>query len=314
MSGLTRTTSVKRTYQPYQLYRRGKLWIKHEFDASGQDEQMINNQFVDIWPVDFRENPTDGNLVWTRMRQEVVGQPGAYYWSLYANKPCAVDMKIHYEKADDYNDAPPSFYEFKFDAGVFGSGWLRTYVTDWENVVPDGTSPEGRPAYSIIDNPDTMVQKFWGPCSWQISDYHKLLPGQWIQFAYTNNGKSDPLPRCEIDNLTIYPYYQLNCEVARLAPGRPDTQPKKIQVLRGYNAFQTTTRVSTVFDVTLRFYNAMSYNDFTRSIQEPHVICDEQGILYRGVLELEGTDYYGSGVYEQKLKFYSHSKLGVGWI
>jgi hypothetical protein len=307
-------TSTKKTYQPYKIYRRGPIWIKDEFDPTGNEEQNINRNFIDVWPVDFRENPTDGDTLFTDRRQEIVGAPGTYYWSLFANKPCAVDLRIHYEKCDYYNNTPPKFYEFKFDVGLFGSGWLRTYVTDYENVVPDGTSPEGRPAYSIIDNPDTMVQKFWGPCSWQVSDYHKLIPGQWVQFAYTNNGKTDPIPRCELDNIVIYPYYELNCDLAHLTPASPDTPFKKLQVLRGYNTFQTTTRVSSNFDITIRFDNAMSYNDFIRNIDQPHVICDEQGILYRGVLELEKAEYYGSGLYEQRLKFSSHCKLGVGWI
>ncbi len=304
-----------RSYQPYTLYRRGPMWIKDEFDGNNKTEQSINKEFVKTQITRF---PDPGNIgsVLFQEKQNIDSIDGTTpYWSLYADKPCAVNVTLEYDKCDTFNNLPPAFYEFKFDAGVFGSGWLRTYVTDKINQVAlGGLTSDGYPTYSIIENTDAMVQKFWGPCSWQISDYHKLLPGQWIQFCYTNAGRSDPLPRCEIDNITVYPYYKLNAEFAHLVPGRPDTSVKKLQVLRGYNAFQTQTRISTVFDLTLRFYDALSYNDFIRNIQQPHVLCDEQGILYRGVMDLDMPDYFGGGIYEQRIKFYSHCKLGVGWI
>jgi len=306
--------SLKKTYQPYTLYRRGDLWIKDEFNQNNDDESSLNYGLVTVRPIRFKKNPTDGDTIFTEKKQENIGQPGTYYWSLYANKPCAVDITFDYGRCDKFNDAPPVFYEYKFDAGVFGSGWLRNYVTALENIISDGTDSSGNQAYSFTDNTDNMVQKFWGPCSWQISDYHRLLPGDWLQFVYTNNGKTDPLPRCEVDNITVYPYYEINCEIAHLTPGKPDTQPKKIQVLRGFNTFQTTSNISTEFDVTLRFYDTMSFNNFTRFIDHVHVLCDEQGILYRGTLELDTSEYFGNGMYEQKAKFYSHSKLGLGWV
>jgi hypothetical protein len=304
-----------RSYQPYCLYRRSDLWIKDEFDGPELKEQSINKDFVITEVTRFPEYTNLGNTVFTECENTELTDSNTTYWSMYANKPCALNVTFDYDKCDYFNDSPPRFFEFKFDAGVFGPGWLRTYVTNKENIVDlDQVDSEGYPVFGLQHNPDHMVQKFWGPCSWQISDYHKLLPDQWIQFAYTNAGKQDPLPRCEIDNITVYPYYKIDCEVAHLVPGRPDTQFKKLQVLRGYNAFQTQTRVSTMFDVMFRFYNTMSFNDFIRNIQQPHVLCDEQGILYRGIIELDTADYYGSGIYEQKAKFYSHCKLGVGWI
>ena len=167
--------------------------------------------------------------------------------------------------------------------------------------------------YKLELDKNSLVDRFYGPCSWQISDYHRLCPGQHIALYYACKLKTDPIPNCEIDNLVIYPYYEISCDVTNSSPMKTDDKPKKIDVLRGFNAFQSTSNINAYTEMTLIFYSEKDHTDFVSNCDKIHVYCDEKGVTYRGVLELSDCTYYGGELYEQKIKFYSSNKLGVGW-
>lgn len=289
-------------YKPFTLYRRDKLIIREEFNDHNTDplETSINENVL-LQEMNVPAQSDGGVNAFSSLKNlDYNGQP---YYSAYADRSCSLNISM-----EDWRipiicgGKTPQFFEFKFDAGVFGPGALFATVTNEKNIVN----------FSPSVTPQGLVEKFYGPCSWQISDYHLFCPGQWMQFLYCVGGRADPLPRCEIDNVVFYPYYPLTCEFKKLGTGKTDTTPKKVSVLRGYNAYQTTTRISALFECSLRFFDKESHTDFVVNAEQPHVLCDEKGVLYRGVIELADCDNFGP-VYEQNIKFHTSCKLGVGW-
>jgi hypothetical protein len=294
----------KLPYQAFNLYRRGPLLIKEEFNGTDNLEQSLNEEVL-LMQMNTFPDLHGGTGIHSFTPMQNTDFNGAPYYSAYADKSSSLSLKMQDWRIPIICDGKePSFFEFKFDAGVFGPGLLTSYVTDELNIDQN---------YLPIDRPQNLVERFYGPCSWQISDYHMCTKDQWIQFVYATGGKTDPGPRCEIDNIVYYPYYPIDCEFAKLTPAKTDTSPKKLSIIRGYNAFQTTNRLNTIIDVVLRFYSYEAHSDFLINADQPHIVCDEKGVPYRCVAQLGEAETFGSGVYEQKVTFMSNCKLGVGW-
>jgi len=304
----TENNTIASPYSGFSLYRRDlEPIIRDEFNNYGYDqsELSINDNCIVMMMNTFGLQPTgaEGLKAWEETKS--TDSSGATYWSLYANRTSSVTIDlIWWLLYTKYGGKKPDFLEFKFDVGVFGPGECKVYVSNFENIDVQ---------HNPVNNVNGLIEKFYGPTAWQISDYHRLEQGQKIQFVYTPKGQSDPIPRCELDNLIFYAYNKINAEFVKLGPMRSDTSPKKLDVIQGFYALQTIERISTTADVQIRFLDTPSYLDFISHAEYPHVIVDESNVLYRGVFDLQEDEHYGSGIHEIKAKFYSPCKLGVGW-
>lgn len=155
-------------------------------------------------------------------------------------------------------------------------------------------------------------QSFPGPFPWKTSFPYKLFSGDALRISFSNP-LQDSRSCGELSEIDFYYYDKLDCEMFGYTPPTTEIEPKVLNVIRGYNAVQTTQYLSTVVETSLRFYTAEAHTDFVRNAEKVHILCDEKGVLYRGVIALGKVKWFGEGLYEQEIKFISPYKLGEGW-
>lgn len=268
------------------LYRRSPLWIKHQFDEDNS-ESSINKHMIGYRAYSKVVEPEHPERVWPGGDlgpQKIELDDGTSYWSLVSTGGW---FEIYL--LDKYNTY--KIYEVMYDYANPGIGELRVW----------------------FNNHLTEVIK--GPSAWMSSLPHKSIDGVMMKCRQRNFGLSEPPPRGEIDNLRIYYYAPIkNCEIAKYSPPKASSGPVGINTLRGFTAFQTTMYIGTECPMTLRFDDSGWHTDFLYYADKPHVLCDDKGTFYRGVLELGESRWLGGETYEQDVIFRSPNKLGEGWI
>lgn len=298
-----------RGLNPFTIHRRDELYIKtaYEFEESSNDPAvwrshvLLNWEFnisvVSFRPQDYlvRYGPGDFEFKICNKADGTVyeGTPNSelHYRSLRSDANGMVRLKIdafgnYYNNEVIHN----GMFEFQSNLSMYGPGttWIR------------------------IGN--RLVEEVYGPYPWRAVFPHRVMPNETIELEYHNLGQSDPPPRCEFDDFRIYNFKQLQCDFFEYKPPTSATQPKKIDILRGFGSYQTTGNIATVIETKLRFLSAEAHTDFISNAEKVHVIFDDKGIPYRGVLELGSCKRIGENLYEQDIKFYAPNKLGVGWI
>ena len=272
--------------KPFTLYRRGPIMIKCGFDldnseASINQDAMSLRQFTAI--IDERVKTRTVYHPWpTAEMRKTTLDDGSTYWSLVADGGW-------FEYYLEENNNPHSMFEVIYDYSNPGVGQLDL----WVNGV------------------QTEVRK--GPSTWATSVPHKALDEVVIRGRQRNFGLSDPVARGELDNLCIYQYNEIDCEMSNYAPPKATGVPKAVETIRGHASYQTTQYLSTMIDVTLRFSSAKEHTEFLINAEAIHVICDDKGVFYRGVIELGECVSFGKDLYEQTIAFKSPNKLGEGW-
>lgn len=295
---------------PFTIHRRDDLFIKYEYEfedlsndpAAKRFHSLLNWEF-DVSVVSFREqdylvrygpgdfnfkvsNKIDGSLY-------TEGSPNSaeHYKSLRSDANGLVRLKIN----------------------AFGNYYLNEYIDNGmfeiqmnQSILGPGT------IWTRIGN--RLVEEVYGPYPWRASLPHRVMPNEVIEFEYHNLGLADPPPRCEIDNFRIYNFKQINCDFFDYSPANANTSLTKIDILRGYQTYQNTRLIGTSIETKLRFYTADAHTDFVTNAEKIHVIFDDKGTPYRGVLELGKCKMIGVDLYEQEIKFLAPNKLGEGWI
>jgi hypothetical protein len=270
---------------PYTIYRRSDILIKCEFDLD-KSESSIHQEFMSLRIFDYIINeltpertayPTTGTAM-----EKTTLDDGSSYWSLVAKGGW-----FEYSLDEEHN--PHSLFEVMYDYSNPGIGQLDLWV--------NGVTAETRK----------------GPSTWASSAPHKAIDGVVIRGRQRNFGLSDPPPRGELDNLCIYKYDLIDCEMAQYTPPKATGTPKAIDTLRGHSNYQTTQYIGTQIDMSLRFSSAKAHTDFLVNADAIHVVCDDKGVFYRGVLELGEPKRLGVDLYEQGVAFKSPNKLGEGW-
>lgn len=204
-----------------------------------------------------------------------------YYWSFKCETAGVTSINIDY--------MPGRIHEFILDRKISNYGTLRIRRNSKDIEVIDGPTPLR-----------TILPR-------------KLEPGDKLVLWVQTDDMINHTSTCEIFQLEIYYYNPINCYFRNYSPPKATTSPKLIEVINGYNAYQTTQYINTEVEVTLLFYNESDHTDFVKNADEIHLLCDEKGQLYRGVVELKENKWLGEGIYEQKIIFKSPYKLGEGW-
>lgn len=299
-----------RGLNPFTIHRRDELFIKTEYEVEefSNDPAVIRSHELLHWDlnisvVSFREedylvrygpgdfefktcNKSDGSVYTGSSPSSEL-----HYKSLRSDANGMVRIKINaFNEYFSNTVINNGMYEFQANCSVYGPGtlWIRMG--------------------------NRLVEEVYGPYPWRTVFPHRVMPNETIEIEYHNLGQSDPPPRCELDNFRIYNFKQIQCEFFDYTTPASATQPKKIEILRGYGAFQTTSNIATTIDTKLRFYSSKEHTDFISNAEKVHVIYDDKGIPYRGVLELGSCRRIGEELYEQDIKFHAPNKLGVGWI
>lgn len=273
--------------EPYTIYRRGDIWIKHEFDDDNS-EGSINPSYLTIFSYNAVVNELSPRYETYQTpkvveRQKHVLSNGQSYWSLTTVDHGWFGLRLNNGRN------PRCLMEVIYDFANPGSGQLDI----WINQIHTDTKK--------------------GPSSWSSSLPHKAINEFELKARHLNLGISDPPSQAEIDNVCLYQYSKINCEFSKYSPPRAKGNVKEVSTLRGYSHFQTTKYIGTEFEITLRFDSKEEHTDFILNIERPHVICDDKGIFYRGVVDLGEVKKIGN-IYEQDISFRSPCKLGEGWI
>ena len=271
---------------PYTIYRRGDIFVKCGFDLD-DSEGSINSHAVGIRHFDsIIDELSESRRVYTTpataIQQKTTLEDGSSYWSLVC--PWGWFECFLYDKYITH-----SLYEVSYDYCNPGSGQLDLWV--------NGKLAEVRT----------------GPSTWATSEPHRAIDEIVIRGRQRNFGLSDPPGRAELDNLCVYRYNQIDCEIATFGSPRTEVAPKMIEIVRGFSRFQTTKYMGTTIDLVLRFNSDASHTDFITNADDVFVVCDNKGIFYRGVIALGECKFVGSGIYEQNVVFRSPNKLGEGW-
>jgi len=271
--------------EPYTIYRRDKIMIQCGFDLDNS-ESSINqsamvlrtfDRIIDERTPERIDYPAKGTSM-----QKTLLDDGSSYWSLVAE-----------------------------------GGWFEYYLQETNNphklmeVIYDYSNPGVGELDLWVNGLATEVRT--GPSTWATSTPHKAIDELIIRGRQRNFGLSDPPGRGELDNLCVYPYNNIVCEISAYTPPKATSGPKSVETLRGYSNYQTTQYIGTQIECTLRFDSADSHTDFVLNADAIHVICDDKGIYYRGVVELGDCARYGKDLYEQTIVFKSPNKLGEGW-
>lgn len=271
--------------KPYTIYRRDSVMIKCGFDLDGSEESLNQNLML-LRVFDYTIDENDPNRkAWPNLgtsMQKTTLSDGSTYWSL-------VDLGGWFEFWLNEERNPHLLYEVIYDYSNPGIGQLDLWV--------NGVHTETRS----------------GPSTWATSLPHKAVDSVKIRGLQRNFGLSDPPPKGELDNLCIYPYREIDCEMFRYAPPKAIGVPKAVETLRGHTNYQTTQYLGTQIDIGLRFFTAEDHTNFLLNADSIHVVCDDKGIFYRGVIELGECVRIGKDLYEQEVIFKSPNKLGEGW-
>lgn len=270
---------------PYKIYRRGDIFVKCGFDLDGS-EGSINQNFMQLrqfTSIIDETKPTRPTYVShpAEMRKTTLDD-GSSYWSLVTDGGW-----FEYRLREEYN--PHLLFEVMYDYANPGVGQLDLWVN------------------GIL----TEVQK--GPSTWSTSAPHKAVDEVIIRGRQRNFGLSDPPGRAELDNLCIYPYNEIDCEMFQYAPPKATSAPIAVETIRGHANYQTTKYLGTQIECSLRFFSANDHTDFITHADSIHVVCDDKGVFYRGVVELLDCTRIGRDLYQQDVIFRSPNKLGEGW-
>lgn len=271
---------------PYTIYRRSDIFIKCGFDLD-ESEGSINQHAIGIRHFNsIIDELSETRKVYTTpataIKQKTTLDDGSSYWSLVC--PWGWFECFMYNIYGKY-----SLYEVIYDYCNPGSGQLDLWVN-------------GR-----------LTEVISGPSTWVTSEPHRAIDEVVIRGRQRNFGLSDPPGRAELDNLCIYRYDIIDCEIAVFSSPRTDATPTVLETVRGFSRFQTTKYMGTIIELVLRFNSNESHTNFITTADNIFVVCDNKGIYYRGVLELGECKFVGSGIYEQNAVFRSPNKLGEGW-
>jgi len=198
---------------------------------------------------------------------------------------------------NDHDRSLNFLYEVTYRYALFGTGQFIFYV----NMEP--------------------VEDVYGPLPWRQGGPHKVELytegiGSFPTFLvyYRNVGISDPGPHFEMDLLRVFGYVPIYADFAEYEPPKADTEPIEINILHGFKVFQQTSYIGTQMSIKLRFQDADIYQDFIRNADKVHVVYDNLGIPYRGVVVLGEVDKISDSMYELDITFKAPNKLGVGWV
>lgn len=299
-----------RGLNPFTIHRRDELYIRteNEFEGASSDLAVIRSHTVLSWEFDI-------SVVSFRDQDYLVRYgPGDFHFKVCNKSDGTV-----------YTGNTPNEVEHYKSLRSDGNGMVRLKINDFGNYSANEVIENGMfelqlnlamygPGTTWIRVGNRLVEEIYGPYPWRACFPHRVMPNEVVELEYHNLGLSDPPPRCEFDNFRIYNFKQIHCDFFEYNPPTAATTPKKVEVLRGYGAYQTTTSIATVIETKLRFLSAEAHTDFISNAEKIHVIFDDKGIPYRGVLELGRCKRVGENLYEQEIKFYAPNKLGVGWI
>lgn len=194
-----------------------------------------------------------------------------------------VDVNVAYK--------PNTVHEIQFDYYLVGPGKLE-----------------------ILKN-DAIIDTIEGPCPWKSTIPHRLITGDSCRLRYTVTGDSDPAPHCEIDNICVYYYDKVDSDFVNYQPPSATAQPVTLNILRGYNVYQTMQLIGAEIQTDLRFYTAPEHDLFISNGDRVHVVIDDKGDFYRGVLTLGKCKMIAPNqLYEQSITFDSPYLLGKGWL
>lgn len=273
--------------EPFTIYRKSDLWIRHEFDLDGS-EGSVNKNYIEIkTPTGITSvvKPTlsynDGPF-W-KQEQSLDDQERSY-WSLKSDIHGWVELILK----DEFN--LHRIYEVSFDYSLLGPGHLQAWLNS------------------------TCVLNVTGPYNWTSTKPHLALDYLHIRCRYLNVGLGDPPPRSELDNLCVYYYTPIDCDFTGYKPAKASRSPVEIVSLGGFSTFQATTRIGTIIETGLYFYSEKEHTEFVKNADRPHVIVDDKGTVYHGSIELGECTYIGRDNYLQQIIFKSPCKLGEGWI
>ena len=272
--------------EPFSIYRRSDLWVRHEFDLDGS-EGSVNKGYINVKPYSGIVSLVKPSLAYTDgewLMFQDLDEDERPYWSLRSPSHGWVEITLK----EQYNIH--RIYEVQFDYSLLGPGHLQAWMNS------------------------TCVLNVQGPYNWTSTRPHLALDYLEIKARYLNVGIGDPAPRAEIDNLCIYHYDKLNCDFTGYSPPKASRNPTVIETLRGFDTFQATSKIGTIIETSLTFYSAKEHTDFLLNADRPHCIVDDKGVIYMGSIELLECKYVGINVYQQSIVFKSPCKLGEGWI
>lgn len=273
--------------EPFTIHRRSDLWIRHEFDLDGS-EASIAKHYLRVEKFDgivslinpAKYSYSDGDF---EMRQ-LVNEEDQTYWALNSDSHGWVKIELK----DSHNKH--RIYEVVFDYVMKGPGHMQSWLND------------------------KVVLNQGGPAQWRSTRRHLALDKILVKTRYLNVGVADPKPSCEIDNFCVYYYEKIECDFRNYKPAMTLSIPTQIESIRGYATAQTSKYLGTTISTTLTFYSEVEHTDFLLHIDRPHVLIDDKGTYYVGVVELGECRYIGIDLYEQDIVFKSPCRLGEGWI
>jgi hypothetical protein len=197
-------------------------------------------------------------------------------------------------------------------------GWFEVYLDESKNfynlyeVVYEYACSGIGQLKILVNGVDAETAN--GPSAWLSSMPHKAIGGIHIKCRQTNYALSEPKSKGMLDNIRVFYYTPVDCEIAKYNPPKASAGPTEVKTLRGYSSFQTTKYIGAETTLTLRFESEEAHADFQRNADRPYVLCDDKGIMYRGVMQLGECKWLGRGLYEQEVNFKSPNKLGEGWL
>lgn len=298
-----------RGLNPFTIHRREELYIRTgdssiEDEAFERSKNLLNWEFdisiVSFRPQDYLKRYGPGDFHFKAASKidgslyTGTGTPplDEYYLCLRSDLNGMCRLSVDPVGSDYFfqNIAISQMYELQLNQSIYGPGTF----------------------YLRCGN--RQVEEVDGPYPWRACQPHRVMPNETIEFEYHNSGLSDPAPRCEIDDIRIYNFKQIVCDFRNYEPPVASSTPKKIDILRGYSASQTTSMIGSKISTTLTFYSAADHTDFVTGADKIHVIFDDKGIPYRGTLELGKCKRIGIDLYEQEITFNAPNKLGMGWL
>lgn len=287
---------------PLTLLRRSEIWASHECDYN--DPATNGEKFKITIYRDFKENDgslltdssgnayNDGefNLKYSKMYPDDVDSNERYY-SLRSNYHGEFSIGLNLNEQDF-----DTFYEFYADYRVYGPGELSIRKFDKNN--------------KFLKNELVIAS----PCSWKSTHAIRLGAEDYLRCRFLNKGVSDPSPYGEIDHLRLYRYEEVYADFTEYACPVLARSPRVVETLRGFSTYQTDLRVDTKIETSLYFYSDYEHNKFLQNAHQVHMIIDNSGVIYRGMLELGDCDYIAPEVCIQAITLLSPYRIGEGWV
>lgn len=124
-----------------------------------------------------------------------------------------------------------------------------------------------------------------GPSPWYRCEPIGLLPGDHeLEFEYILPDGDKANRKAVIDTITVWQAQNVRCLITKYTPPYPSQNRAKIQVLRGFTAYQQMTEADTKIEFTAAF-EGIDFQDFMIHADDVFYLVDEFGVCYRGVFD-----------------------------